>query len=103
MLKMALHIATGKFQGRQAYVFYGILNKIQKGKIMENQSLPPVKLAFIIDGEVVDILHTDERLAAIFTSQPLVMDVTDKLEIDSLSVVPGMTYDADLDKFISGE
>ena len=40
---------------------------------MEN---PPVKIAFIIDGKVVDVLHTDERLAAIFLSDPVVIDVT---------------------------
>lgn len=40
---------------------------------MEN---PPVKIAFIIDGKVVDVLHTDERLASIFLSDPVVIDVT---------------------------
>jgi hypothetical protein len=40
---------------------------------MEN---PPVKVAFIIDGKVVDVLHTDERLASIFLSDPVVIDVT---------------------------
>lgn len=37
---------------------------------------PPIKVAFIIDGKVVDVLHTDERLAAIFLSDPVVIDVT---------------------------
>lgn len=37
---------------------------------------PPIKVAFIIDGKVVDVLHTDERLAAIFLSDPTVIDVT---------------------------
>lgn len=37
---------------------------------------PPIKVAFVIDGEVVDVLHTDERLAAIFLSNPTVIDVT---------------------------
>lgn len=40
------------------------------------EELPPVKLAFIIDNKVVDIIHTDERFAAIFLSNPLVLDVT---------------------------
>jgi hypothetical protein len=40
------------------------------------EKLPPVKLAFILDGTVVDIIHTDERFAAIFLSNPLVLDVT---------------------------
>jgi len=39
--------------------------------------LPPVKIAFIIDGQVVDVLHTDERLGAIFLSQATVVDVTE--------------------------
>lgn len=39
--------------------------------------MPPVKLAFIIDGQVVDVLHTDDRLAAIMLSQPTIVDVTD--------------------------
>jgi hypothetical protein len=40
------------------------------------EQLPPVRLAFILDGKVVDIIHTDERMAAIFLSNPLVLDVT---------------------------
>ena len=39
---------------------------------------PPVKLAFIIDNTVLDVLHTDDRLAAIFLSEPLIIDVSDK-------------------------
>lgn len=42
----------------------------------ENPTLPPNKLAFVIDGGVVDVLHTDDRLASIFLSQPTVVDVT---------------------------
>ena len=64
---------------------------------MTNQALPPVKIAFIIDGEVVDVLHTDERLGAIFLSEPVIVDVTDKLE----SATVGATYDAATGKFTS--
>jgi hypothetical protein len=39
--------------------------------------LPPVKIAFVIDGKVVDVLHTDERLSAIFLSEPMIIDVTE--------------------------
>ena len=53
---------------------------------------PPIKLAFILDGEVADILHTDERLAAIFLSNPIVLDVTEKITEDPNSVRPGMGY-----------
>jgi len=33
-------------------------------------------LAFIIDGEVVQIMETDERLAAILLSEPIIVDIT---------------------------
>ena len=35
-----------------------------------------IKLAFLIDDRVVDIINTDERLAAIMLSEPLVLDIT---------------------------
>ncbi len=38
--------------------------------------LPPIKIAFILDGFVADVIHTDERLGAIFSSNPLIVDVT---------------------------
>lgn len=47
---------------------------------MSDKPFPPVKLAFIIDGKVLDMLHTDDRLAAIFLSEPTIIDVTDKYE-----------------------
>lgn len=58
---------------------------------VENPPLPPVKIAFVIDGEVVDVLHTDNRLAAIFLSSPTVIDVTN--DFSSGIIVPGSTYD----------
>jgi hypothetical protein len=67
-------------------------------QITDTSQLPPIKLAFIIDGEVADILHTDERLAAIFTSQPLVMDVTEKMQTTSIQV--GYSYNAETQEFI---
>ena len=53
---------------------------------------PPIKIAFIIDNEVADILHTDERLSAIFLSNPLILDVTEQYNLDPNSVKPGMIY-----------
>ena len=52
---------------------------------MSNQPqppLPPIKVAFVIDDQVIDVLHTDERLAAIFLSQPTVEDVTNLKDND---------------------
>ena len=43
----------------------------------EEISGAPIRVAFILDNRVVDIISTDERLAAIFLSQPLVINVTD--------------------------
>lgn len=60
---------------------------------------PPIKLAFIIDGEVADILHTDERLAAIFTSQPLILDITEQLTNSPQSIMPTFLYDAATGEF----
>lgn len=42
-----------------------------------DQIINPVKIAFIIDGELVDIMYTDERLAAILLSSPKIMDISD--------------------------
>lgn len=56
------------------------------------EEMPPVKLAFVIDGQVVDIIHTDERFASIFLSQPLVLDVTPE-EGKELEVHVGDGYD----------
>jgi len=39
--------------------------------------MPPIKIAFVLDGKVADVLHTDERLASIFLSEPTIVDATD--------------------------
>jgi hypothetical protein len=70
---------------------------------MAEQDKTPIKLAFIIDGEVVDVLHTDERLAAIFTSNPLVLDVSQQFIDDPLSVSTGAKYDAVTGEFTEPE
>lgn len=41
------------------------------------QPLGDYSLAFVIDGKVQDVLHTDSRLAAIFLSEPQIVEVTD--------------------------
>jgi hypothetical protein len=66
----------------------------------DTPKMPPIKIAFIIDNKVVDILHTDERLGAIFLSQPVIVDVTDKFK-DGLSelVLVDATYDEKTGEF----
>lgn len=65
---------------------------------MTENTLPPVKLAFVIDGEVADILHTDDRLGAIFTSNPVVINVTEIMASD-YPVLVGSTYNAETNTF----
>jgi hypothetical protein len=44
----------------------------------ETPAIPPRRVAFIIDNIIQDVLHTDERLAALFLSEPVIVDITDK-------------------------
>lgn len=46
-------------------------------------------LAFVLDGEVVEILQTDDRLASIFLSQPTIVE----FDREKDTVVAGMKYD----------
>lgn len=41
-----------------------------------NNEKPPFDIAFIIDESVVDVLHSDQRLADILLSNPTIIDVT---------------------------
>lgn len=52
--------------------------------------LPPIRLAFVIDGVVQDIINTDERLAAILLSDPIVIDVT----VAEGEIIPAFVGDA---------
>ena len=36
----------------------------------------PNKIGFAIDGQVLDVFHTDDRLAAILLSDPVIFDAT---------------------------
>lgn len=65
---------------------------------MSNE-LPPVKIAFIIDNKVVDILHTDDRLAAIFLSEPVIKDVSGLLPFEENDLFVDSTYDPETDTF----
>ena len=65
----------------------------------DNQELPPIKVAFVLDGKIVDILHTDNRLAAIFLSEPLILDVTDLVDDAANNAYVGASYDPATGKF----
>jgi hypothetical protein len=69
----------------------------------ENPQVPPFKVAFIIDNEVVDVLHTDERLLAVFTSNPVIVDVTNTSATDTTSILPGAKYNSQTGEFVNPE
>jgi hypothetical protein len=66
---------------------------------MTTPDLPPQKVALVIDGEVVDVLHINERLAAILLSDPTVVDITSNFAENPNSVNVGFKYDKDTNTF----
>lgn len=46
-------------------------------------------LAFVIEGEVAEILQTDDKLAAVFLSQPKIIEFDKEKD----NVAAGMKYD----------
>ena len=65
----------------------------------ESNELPPIKIAFVLDGQVVDILHTDERLAAIFLSNPISVDITNNMIENGGTAGIGSLYDPETNTF----
>jgi hypothetical protein len=55
------------------------------------------KIAVVKDGVVLEIMHTDERMTAIFLDNPTFIDVT--LENDMCRTYKGDTYDSATGKF----
>ena len=47
-------------------------------KAQDASNLPPKPLAFVIDGEVVLTMYTDERIAAVLMSEPTVINYEHK-------------------------
>jgi hypothetical protein len=45
-------------------------------EVINTADLPPIKVAFVVDNIVVDILHTDQRMADIFLGNPIMLDIT---------------------------
>lgn len=58
-------------------------------------------IAFIIDNEVVEIIRTDDRIAAIWLSQPTIVNVTGE---DQRSIAEiGYTYHPETQTFTEPE
>lgn len=66
---------------------------------MTDNNVPYIKIALILDGQVVDILHTQDRLAAILLSDPTVVDITDIKNDSNSDIYPGWTYDSTTKSF----
>jgi hypothetical protein len=66
-----------------------------KGWLQLSYVASAAMLAFVIDGEVVQVMGTDERLAAILLSDPIIVDVTN---IDPALIV-GKNYDVTTNSF----
>lgn len=54
-------------------------------------------LVFIIDGQVVHRLATDDKFSAVLQSEPIIKDITDLANRDNISL--GATYDEQTDSF----
>jgi hypothetical protein len=65
----------------------------------ETIELPPIKVALIIDNTVVDILHTDRRLADIFLSNGVLVDITSVNE----DIRSGWIYNSETGQFSEPE
>ena len=61
--------------------------------------LPVNKVAFVIDGEVVDILYAHDRLEAILLSNPTIVDITDVKNNSNGDVRMGDSYNKTTKKF----
>jgi hypothetical protein len=61
----------------------------------ETIEMPPIKVAFVIDNTIVDILHTDRRLADIFLSNGVIVDITSNTE----NIEPGWIYNSETGEF----
>jgi hypothetical protein len=59
----------------------------------------PVKLVFVLDGRVQDLLGTQDRLGAILLSEPLVIDVSDLIKDPSNNIQMNSKYDYETGKF----
>ena len=51
-------------------------------------------IAFVIDGEIVSILNTDERMGAILMSNPIIVDISDA-QLENPALSEGWRYDGE--------
>jgi hypothetical protein len=68
-------------------------------EVINTADLPPIKVAFVIDNIVVDILHTDQRMADIFLGNPIMLDITSSTE----NIQSGWNYNPETGQFSETE
>ena len=54
--------------------------------------MPANKIAFVIDGKVVDIIYAHDRLAAVLLIDPLILDITDVKSESNTDIHMDYTY-----------
>lgn len=60
---------------------------------------PPNAIAFILDNTVQDIIHVDDRLAAILLSEPIILSVNDRTTGEEDPIKIGTIYSPENDTF----
>jgi hypothetical protein len=63
----------------------------------EEQVIAMSKIALVIDNEVVDVMYCQERLASILLSNPLVLDVSERILNEKISI--GYFYNPESNTF----
>ena len=66
---------------------------------MTENDATPVKIAFIIDNEVVQILNADELFASLLLSNPTILDVTDVWNVEPILI--GTKYDPATNRLVA--
>jgi hypothetical protein len=64
-------------------------------EVINTADLPPIKVAFVVDSKIVDILHTDQRMADIFLSNATVLDIT----LSGENIQSGWNYNPETGQF----
>jgi hypothetical protein len=57
-------------------------------------------IAFVVDDEIAEIIFTDDRLAAVFLSDPTIIEITSLMSDPLLHPATGWGYDSDTNSFI---
>ena len=72
-------------------------------QVINNPELPPNAIAFVIDNQIVDILYVNDALAAILTSNPIILNITKFIENKSVLSRPaiGWIYNPDQNTIFS--